>query len=129
MREGAALPHPGGDRQLPLSEGRRGARRWLDEHEGTFKGDRIVQIAERFNLMPEAVLDNIIVARTFTHEMMSNALVALAAKLAAEPFKLLVIDSIMAHFRVDFIGRGELSERQQRLGQFLSRAQQDGGRV
>ena len=93
---------------------------WIDT-EGTFKGDRIVQIAERFNLMPEAVLDNIIVARTFTHEMMSNALIALAAKLATEPFKLLVIDSIMAHFRVDFIGRGELSERQQRLGQFLSR--------
>ena len=107
--------------QLPLSEGGGCAKvAWIDT-EGTFKGDRIVQIAERFNLMPEAVLDNIIVARTFTHEMMSNALVALAAKLATEPFKLLVIDSIMAHFRVDFIGRGELSERQQRLGQFLSR--------
>ena len=107
--------------QLPLSEGGGCAKvAWIDT-EGTFKGDRIVQIAERFNLMPEAVLDNIIVARTFTHEMMSNALVALAAKLATEPFKLLVIDSIMAHFRVDFIGRGELSERQQRLGQLLSR--------
>ena len=93
---------------------------WIDT-EGTFKGERIVQVAERFNLEPSMVLDNILVARTFTHEMMSNALIALAAKMAEEPFKLLIIDSIMAHFRVDFVGRGELSERQQKLGQLCSR--------
>ena len=77
---------------------------WIDT-EGTFRGERIIEIADRFNLDSEAVLDNIIVARTFTHEMMNNALVALAAKMAEEPFKLLVIDSIMAHFRVDFVVR------------------------
>uniref|UniRef100_A0A6Q2ZAP6 Meiotic recombination protein n=1 Tax=Esox lucius TaxID=8010 RepID=A0A6Q2ZAP6_ESOLU len=38
-------------------------------------------------------------------------------------FKLLVIDSIMALFRVDFSGRGELAERQQKLAQMLSRLQ------
>ena len=34
-----------------------------------------------------------------------------------------MIDSVMALFRVDFSGRGELSERQQKLAQFLSRVQ------
>ena len=107
--------------QLPLNMGGGCAKvAWIDT-EGTFKGERIVQVAERFNLEPSMVLDNILVARTFTHEMMSNALVALAAKMAEEPFKLLIIDSIMAHFRVDFVGRGELSERQQKLGQLCSR--------
>uniref|UniRef100_A0A668AX00 Meiotic recombination protein n=1 Tax=Myripristis murdjan TaxID=586833 RepID=A0A668AX00_9TELE len=38
-------------------------------------------------------------------------------------FKLLIIDSIMALFRVDFSGRGELAERQQKLAQMLSRLQ------
>lgn len=38
-----------------------------------------------------------------------------------EPFSLLIVDSIMALFRVDFTGRGELSERQQKLAQFLNR--------
>ena len=38
-------------------------------------------------------------------------------------FKLLVIDSIMALFRVDYSGRGELSERQQKLAQLLSKIQ------
>lgn len=32
--------------------------------------------------------------------------------MAEEPFKLLIIDSITALFRVDFTGRGELAERQ-----------------
>lgn len=50
---------------------------------------------------------------------------AIAAKFHEEKgaYKLLVIDSIMALFRVDFTGRGELSERQQKLAQFLSRVQ------
>uniref|UniRef100_K3XAG2 Rad51-like C-terminal domain-containing protein n=1 Tax=Globisporangium ultimum (strain ATCC 200006 / CBS 805.95 / DAOM BR144) TaxID=431595 RepID=K3XAG2_GLOUD len=37
------------------------------------------------------------------------------------PFKLLIIDSVTALFRTDFSGRGELSERQQRLNQHLIR--------
>ena len=36
-------------------------------------------------------------------------------------YSLLIIDSIMACFRVDFSGRGELSERQQALGKMLSK--------
>lgn len=36
-------------------------------------------------------------------------------------YRLFVIDSVMALFRVDFTGRGELADRQQKLGQFLSR--------
>ena len=31
----------------------------------------------------------------------------------------MIIDSVMAAFRTDYNGRGELSERQQKLGQFL----------
>ena len=107
--------------QLPLDEGGGCAKVAFIDTEGTFRAERIVQIAERFNLDSDAVLDNILVARTFTHEMMDNALTLLAGKFSEEPFKILIIDSIMAHFRVDFIGRGELSERQQRLGQFLAK--------
>ena len=36
-------------------------------------------------------------------------------------FKLLIIDSIMALFRVDYSGRGELADRQQKLNVMLSR--------
>jgi meiotic recombination protein DMC1 len=43
--------------------------------------------------------------------------------MADEKFALLVIDSIMAPFRVDFSGRGELAERQQILARFMSKLQ------
>ena len=38
-------------------------------------------------------------------------------------FKLLIIDSIISLFRVDFSGRGELADRQQKLAQMLSKVQ------
>lgn len=34
-----------------------------------------------------------------------------------------IVDSIMALFRVDFSGRGELADRQQKLAQMLARLQ------
>lgn len=50
-----------------------------------------------------------------------DLLISIAAKMAEEPFKLLVVDSMTANLRVDFSGRGELAERQQRLAQMMSR--------
>ncbi|KAK4265539.1 hypothetical protein QN277_026578 [Acacia crassicarpa] len=107
--------------QLPTSmRGGNGKVAYIDT-EGTFRPDRIVPIAERFGMDPGAVLDNIIYARAYTYEHQYNLLLGLAAKMSEEPFRLLIIDSIIALFRVDFSGRGELAERQQRLGQMLSR--------
>ncbi|KAF2906638.1 meiotic recombination protein DMC1 homolog B isoform X1 [Oryza sativa Japonica Group] len=83
--------------------------------------ERIVPIAERFGMDANAVLDNIIYARAYTYEHQYNLLLGLAAKMAEEPFRLLIVDSVIALFRVDFSGRGELAERQQKLAQMLSR--------
>ncbi|XP_021691994.1 meiotic recombination protein DMC1 homolog isoform X2 [Hevea brasiliensis] len=83
--------------------------------------DRIIPIAERFGMDPGAVLDNIIYARAYTYEHQYNLLLGLAAKMSEEPFRLLIVDSVIALFRVDFTGRGELAERQQKLAQMLSR--------
>ena len=53
----------------------------------------------------------------------------LAAKMAEEPFTLLIMDSITANLRVDFSGRCALAERQQRLGQLMQRLRKVGGWV
>ena len=107
--------------QLPRSlNGGSGKVAFIDT-EGTFRPDRITQIANRFGLDPTAVLDNIIYARAYTVEHQFQLLTLIAAKMIEEPFALLVFDSIMALFRVDYSGRGELSERQQVLGKLLSR--------
>ncbi|KAF8090212.1 hypothetical protein N665_0482s0009 [Sinapis alba] len=107
--------------QLPTNmKGGNGKVAYIDT-EGTFRPDRIVPIAERFGMDPGAVLDNIIYARAYTYEHQYNLLLGLAAKMSEEPFKILIIDSIIALFRVDFTGRGELADRQQKLAQMLSR--------
>jgi len=46
---------------------------------------------------------------------------ALALSFASNEYRLLIVDSVIACFRTDFSGRGELSERQQALGRFLKR--------
>jgi len=54
--------------------------------------------------------------------MQAEQLESLAQNFATNEYRLLIIDSIMALYRTDYSGRGELSERQQVLGQFLRRA-------
>lgn len=56
--------------------------------------------------------------------MQSELLEGLAANFATNEYRLLIIDSVMALYRTDYVGRGELSERQQVLGLFLRRAAQ-----
>ncbi|KAH7522245.1 hypothetical protein FEM48_Zijuj07G0118000 [Ziziphus jujuba var. spinosa] len=107
--------------QLPTQmRGGNGKVAYIDT-EGTFRPDRIIPIAERFGMDPGAVLDNIIYARAYTYEHQYNLLLGLAAKMSEEPFRLLIVDSVIALFRVDFTGRGELADRQQKLAQMLSR--------
>jgi meiotic recombination protein DMC1 len=60
-------------------------------------------------------------ARAFTWEQQFELLDAAAGMMIEAPFKMLIIDSIMGCLRTDFSGRGELAERQQRLGQLMTR--------
>jgi meiotic recombination protein DMC1 len=104
------------------SGGGQGGVIYLDT-EGNFRPERIESIADRFGLNATETLDNIIVCRVYSHEEQMEALKPIAALLSDPeqgPFRLLIVDSIIALFRVEFSGRGELSERQQLLGQHLA---------
>ncbi|BDA48492.1 Meiotic recombination protein DMC1 homolog A [Coccomyxa sp. Obi] len=107
--------------QLPPEQGGGAGKVAYIDTEGTFRAEKIRAIAARFDLDADAVLDNIIHARAYTHEAQIELLVPLAAKMSEEPFRLIIMDSITANLRVDFTGRGELAERQQKLGYIMSR--------
>ena len=109
--------------QLPASMGGANGKVCYIDTEGTFRADRIITIAQHYNLDSNQVLENITVARCFTHDTLASCLTQVAAKFAEERYALLIVDSIMAPFRVDFSGRGELAERQQHLGKVMSRLQ------
>ncbi|CAG0887575.1 unnamed protein product [Darwinula stevensoni] len=111
--------------QIPRPNGYPGGKVIFIDTENTFRPDRLRAIADRFNLDQNAVLENVLYARAYTSEHQFQLLDFVAAKFHEEAgiFKLLVVDSVMALFRVDFSGRGELADRQQRLAQLLSRLQ------
>ncbi len=87
--------------------------------EDTFIPERITQMAEAQNLDPNAVLENIFVARAYN----SDHQVLLAEKaqdlMSKNEVGLIVVDSLMSHFRADYVGRGELAKRQQTLNKHM----------
>ncbi|KAJ3398662.1 Meiotic recombination protein dmc1 [Chytriomyces hyalinus] len=107
--------------QLPVDRGGASGRVIFIDTEGTFRDDRITSIANRFELDPEAVLENISIARAYNCEQQMDLIVEVGARMIEGGYRLIIVDSIMALFRVDYSGRGELAERQQKLGLMLAR--------
>jgi len=92
--------------------------------ESTFRPERVAQLAEAAGLNPQEVLKNIFVARAENsdHQM-------LLAERAHEwiekhHIKLVIVDSLTSLFRSEYMGRGALSERQQKLNKHLHLLQQ-----
>ncbi|KAK8842554.1 Meiotic recombination protein dmc1 [Tritrichomonas musculus] len=106
--------------QLPINQGGGSGKVVFIDTEGTFRPERIPAIATRFGVDPNDILDNILYARAFNHEQQMQLILQAAAQMAEDQYRLIIIDSITALFRVDFTGRGELAERQQTLGQMMS---------
>jgi len=106
--------------QLPKEQGGANGKAVFIDTEGTFRPERIRQIAEGLGANPEKVLKNILVARAFN----SDHQILLMDKISemirdGEPIKLIIIDSLTAHFRAEFAGRGMLADRQQKLNKYL----------
>ena len=89
--------------------------------EGAFRPERIKQMAEGKGLDPAQVLKNIKVARAFNsdHQMLLAEKVEDLIKNEGLNVKLLIVDSLMSHFRADFSGRGQLADRQQKLNKHM----------
>jgi meiotic recombination protein DMC1 len=104
------------------SKGGQGKVIYVDT-EGNFRPERIEEISERYGLDSNQTLENIISVRVFSHEEQMEIVKPIAGLLSDPdqgPYRVLIIDSIISLFRVEFSGRGELSERQQKLGIHLS---------
>lgn len=107
--------------QLPVEKGGAGGACVFIDTESTFRPERIVQIAKGLDLDPEEVLKNIKVARAFNsdHQVLLAEKVEDLIKKQGVPVKLVIVDSLTAHFRAEFIGRGTLADRQQRINKHM----------
>ncbi|KAJ4485888.1 RecA protein [Lentinula aciculospora] len=102
--------------QLPPDLGGASGKVAYIDTEGTFRPDRIKAIADRFGVDGSMALENILYARAFNSEHQMELINECSLRFAEDKdFRLLIVDSIMALFRVDYSGRGELSERQQKM--------------
>ncbi|GBF99352.1 DNA repair protein RAD51 [Raphidocelis subcapitata] len=105
--------------QLPVEMGGAEGKALYIDTEGTFRPQRLAQIAEHYSLAVNEVLDNVAYARAHNTEHQQTLLATAAGMMADSRFALIVVDSATALFRTEFVGRGELAARQNQLGRFL----------
>jgi DNA repair protein RadA len=105
--------------QMPVDQGGLNGHAFFIDTENTFRPERIAQMAEAYELDTNEVLEKIHVARAYnsSHQML---LVEKVSELSKEfPARLLVVDSLTAHFRAEYVGRGVLADRQQKLNKHM----------
>lgn len=122
--------------QLPFEMGGLDGSVIIIDTENTFRPERIEQMVaglperedqdglEEQGWDPEDFLKNIHVARAYNsnHQILlaENAIdLAESLKKTDKPAKLLIVDSLIAHFRAEYVGRGTLADRQQKLNKHL----------
>lgn len=105
--------------QLPVEQGGGAGKCLYIDTEGTFRPERLLEIAARFGLDGEQALDNVAYARAYNSDHQSALLIQASAMMAESRYALLIVDSATALYRTDYSGRGELSARQMHLARFL----------
>ncbi len=109
--------------QLPPEKGGLSGTAIYIDTEGTFRPERILDMAVGIGLDPTKVLKNIMWARAYNsdHQIL---LCEQAMEMAPERnARLLIVDSVTGHFRAEYTGRGTLAPRQQKLNKHLHHLQ------
>lgn len=105
--------------QLPVERGGLDAACLYIDTENVFRPKRVTQMAEYLELDPKEVLKKIIYAGAYTSEHQMVLLDNADEVIKENGVRLIIVDSVMAHFRSEFIGRETLAPRQGKLNQHL----------
>ncbi len=109
--------------QQPKSKGGLEGTALFVDTEGTFRPERVQSIAKAMGIDSEKALSNILLVRVITTEQQILTLDRADKLIQEKNIKLIIIDSLTSLFRAEFIGRGALGERQQKLNQHIHRLQ------
>ncbi len=105
--------------QLPKDKGGLDGSALFVDTENTFRPERIEQMAKAINLDPKEVLEKIYVGRAYNSDHQILLIEKAKDMIKEKNIRLVVIDSLTSHFRSEYVGRGSLATRQQKLNQHL----------
>jgi len=105
--------------QLPEEQGGLNAKAVYIDTEGTFRWERIEQMARGVGLDPDQAMENIYWIRAINSHHQMAIVDQLFDMIKRENIRLVVVDSVTSHFRAEFPGRENLAMRQQLLNKHL----------
>ncbi len=109
--------------QLPKEKGGLEGKVIFIDTEQTFRPERIVDMAAAKGLDPQEALKNIFMGRAYNSDHQIVLVEKTEDIIKKENIKLIVIDSLTSSFRSDYMGRGELASRQQKLNRHMHKLQ------
>ncbi|NVM27295.1 MAG: DNA repair and recombination protein RadA [Candidatus Helarchaeota archaeon] len=105
--------------QLPKEKGGLNGGVIYIDTEGTFRPERIVQMATAIDEDPGKILSRIQVARVYNSDHQIFVTDKAQEIILENNVKLIVVDSVTSHFRAEYIGRQNLPTRQGKLNKHL----------
>ncbi|MBC7112478.1 MAG: DNA repair and recombination protein RadA [Candidatus Methanomethyliales bacterium] len=105
--------------QLTENRGGLNGTAFYIDTEDTLKPERILQIAKRFGIEDEEILEGVYCFRAINSDHQFEGLREAARYIKEKSVKLLIVDSLTSHFRSEYPGRENLVLRQQRLNNFM----------
>tara|TARA_Y100000310_G_C20615956_1_gene780630 strand:- start:666 stop:1601 length:936 start_codon:yes stop_codon:yes gene_type:complete len=89
--------------------------------ESTFRPERIKQMAKALGLDETEALKKVKVAKCFNsdHQMFLAEKIEELITKEKLPVKIVIVDSLTAHYRSEYMGRGQLADRQQKLNRHM----------
>lgn len=87
--------------------------------EGTFRPERIIQMSAALDLDHNEILKNITIGRAYNSDHQILLIRESSRIIEEKNIKLIIVDSLIGHFRSEYVGRGTLASRQQILNSHL----------
>ena len=98
--------------QLPKKQGGLGSTVAYIDTENTFSKEKIKRIAKRFGLEPKKVLSQIYHARIYSSDHQMQMIQKAETLCKTRNVRLIVVDSLLALLRAEYVGIGMLARRQ-----------------
>lgn len=107
--------------QLPTEKGGLGGGALYIDTENTFRPERIEQMCRFLDVDYDDVSEKIVYAEAYNSDHQILLLEKSDKVIKDNNIRLIIVDSLTAHFRSEYIGRGLLAERQQKLNKYMHR--------